>query len=256
VRFDFLVELTRRRIVDRYIGTSSRVVWVLFSPLIPLVLNVGVFYFIAKIPQIQSMGLAAYAIFMFSGLLPFRIIQKAAVEGCDLLIANLDMLKTAVFPLPFLSLSTVAASLFEFLVQCFFIAVLLAVAGTSLTWTIVLLPLALVVLFTLALGLSWLLSVLGYALRDLQEIVGLAFSIALYLTPIIYPPEAAPRSLQILMYLNPITSYVVMFRDVIVPEQAGLHGQAWLTACTTSIIVLVIGYSSVRKAQLFVGDMV
>jgi len=120
----------------------------------------------------------------------------------------------------------------------------------------VLLPLALVVLFTLALGLSWLLSVLGYALRDLQEIVGLAFSIALYLTPIIYPPEAAPRSLQILMYLNPITSYVVMFRDVIVPEQAGLHGQAWLTACTTSIIVLVIGYSSVRKAQLFVGDMV
>lgn len=256
MRLDFLVELTRRRVVDRYIGTTSRLFWVLLSPIIPLVLNVAVFYFIAKIPQVQSMGLAAYAVFMFSGLLPFRIVQKSAIEGCDLLVANMDMLKTAVFPLTFLSLSAVAASLLEFLIQCVFMAVLLALAGTPLTWTIVLLPLAFVVLFTLALGLSWLLSVLSYALRDLQEVMGLLFSIVLYVTPIMYPPEAAPTILQVLMYLNPLTSYVIMFRDTIAPDQAGLHAQAWLLACTTSIVVLAIGFTSVHKAQRFVGDMV
>ena len=256
MRFEFLAELARRRVVDRYVGTSSRVFWALLSPIIPLVLNVAVFYFIAKIPQIQSMGLAAYAVFMFSGLIPFRIVQKTAMEGCDLLVANMDMLKTAVFPLPFLSLSAVAASLLEFLVQCFFMAVLLALAGTSLTWTIVLLPLAVVMLFMLALGLSWLLSVLSYVLRDLQEVMGLLFSVVLYLTPIIYPPEAAPKILQVLMYLNPLTNYIIMFRDTIVPDLAGIHIQAWLLACATSTAVLAVGYVGIRKAQRFVGDMV
>jgi lipopolysaccharide transport system permease protein len=255
LRTDFLLELTRRRAVDRYIGSSSRIFWVLLSPLVPLITNVAVFYFVANIPQVQSMGLAAYVVFMFSGLLPFRIIQKAAAESCDLLVGNMDMLKTAVFPLPFLSLSAVGALLLEFLVQCVFMAAILIIAGTAPGWAIVLLPLALVVLFALALGLSWTLSIMNYALRDLQEIVGLLFSMLLYVTPIMYPPEAAPAILRVLMYLNPLTSYVVMFRDVILPNQE-FHAQAWIITCTTSAVLLAIGYLGIRKAQRFVGDMV
>ena len=255
MRADFLLELTRRRAVDRYIGTSSRIFWVLLSPLVPLITNVAVFYFIANIPQVQSMGLAAYVVFMFSGLLPFRTIQKAASESCDLLVGNMEMLKTAVFPLPFLSLSAIGALLLEFLVQCCFMAAILVIAGTAPGWKIVLLPLAFTLLFALALGLSWILSILNYALRDLQEVVGLLFSMLLYVTPIMYPPDAAPAVLRVLMFLNPLTSYVLVFRDVILPSQE-FHTQAWIVSCTTSAVLLAIGYLGIRKAQRFVGDMV
>jgi ABC-type polysaccharide/polyol phosphate export permease len=192
---------------------------------------------------------------MFSGLLPFRIIQKAASESCDLLVGNMDMLKTAVFPLPFLSLSAVGALLLEFLVQCGFMAAILVVAGTVPGGAISLLPIAIVVLFALALGVSWTLSILNYALRDLQEIIGLLFSMLVYVTPIMYPPEAAPAALRVLMSLNPLSSYVVMFRDVILPSQE-FHTQAWIISCTTSAVLLAIGYLGIRKAQRFVGDMV
>jgi lipopolysaccharide transport system permease protein len=256
LRIDFLVELTRRRLVDRYIGTSSRILWVVISPVIPLLVNVAVFYFIARIPQVQSMGLAAYAAFMFSGLLPFRIVQKATVESCDLLVANMEMLKTAVFPLPFLTLSAVGASLVEFLIQCAFMAILLVVAGSAITWTIVLLPFALIALFALTLGLSWLLSIMSYALRDLQEIATVLFSALLYVTPIMYPPEAAPHPLQVLIYLNPMSSYVTMFRDTILPGADGIHFAAWMIAFTTSVFFLCAGWLSIRGAQRFVGDMV
>lgn len=256
MRADLLFELTRRRVVDRYIGTSSRIFWVFLSPLVPLLTNVAVFYFIARIPQVQSMGLAAYAVFMFSGLLPFRIIQKSALEGCDLLVGSMEMLKTAVFPLPFLSLSAVGALLLEFLVQCLFMVMLLLIAGSRPTWMIGLFPLALVALFALALGLSWVLSILNYALRDLQEVMGLLFSVLLYVTPIMYPPDATPAFLQVLMYINPLSSYVTMFRDSILPDQRGLHVEAWFIACSTSAVFLIVGYLIVRKAQRFVGDMV
>jgi lipopolysaccharide transport system permease protein len=256
VRTDFLVELTRRRVMDRYVGTSSRLLWVFLSPIIPLLLNVAVFYYIARIPQVQSMGLAAYAAFMFSGLLPFRIVQKAAVESCDLLVSNMDMLKTAVFPLPFLSLSVIGALLVEFLVQCLFMSVLLIAASSALTRAILLLPLALAALFALALGMSWLLSIMGFVLRDLQEIAAVLFSAALYITPIMYPPEAAPQFLQMLIYLNPLSSYVTLFRDIILPSPEGIHGTAWIVASLTSGFFFSSGYLTIRGAQRFVGDMV
>jgi lipopolysaccharide transport system permease protein len=255
LRADFLLELTRRRIVDRYIGTSSRIFWVLLSPLVPLLVNVAVFYFIAKIPQVQLMGLTSYVVFLFSGLLPFRIIQKAALESCDLLVGNMDMLKTAVFPLPFLSLSAVAALLVEFLVQCVFMVAILLAARTMPSSAILLLPLALLVLFTLVLGLSWVLSILNYGLRDLQEIVSLGFSMLLYATPIIYPADAVPAPLRILIRLNPLSSYVTIFRDSILPEQK-IHYEAWIVAFCFSVASVVVGYWSIRKAQRFVGDMV
>lgn len=256
VRIDFLLELTRRRVTDRYVGTSSRLVWVLLSPVIPLILNVSVFYFIAKIPQVQSMGVAAYAVFMFSGLLPFRIVQRATLEGCELLVGNMDMLKSAVFPLPFLSLSAVCALLVEFLVQCAFMAVLLAVARTEVGWTMLLFPLCVAALFALALGVSWAASILNYALRDLQEILSLVFSVLLYFTPIMYPTDAAPSVFKTLIDLNPLSSFVVIFRDAILPDGSGLHLTSWIIACVTSVAVFAIGYFGIHRAQRFVGDLV
>jgi lipopolysaccharide transport system permease protein len=256
LRIDFLIELIRRRVMDRYVGTSSRILWVFLSPLVPLLTYVGLFYFVARIPQIQSMGLAGYALFMFSGLLPFRIIQRATTESCDLLVGNMEMLKTAVFPLSFLSLAAVGAILVDFGVQALFVAGLMVIAGVSLSWTILLLPAAVILLFALALGASWILSILSYALRDLQEIVGVLFSVLLYLTPIMYPLDAAPSALRILMWINPLSAYVTIFRDVVMPGAEGLHFLAWAIAGGTSTVSLVVGALSIRASQRFVGDMV
>jgi len=242
--------------IDRYVGTSSRLMWVLVSPIIPLLVNVAVFYFVARIPQVQSMGLPAYAAFMFSGLLPFRTVQKATVEGCELLVANMEMLKTAVFPLPFLTMSAVTALLIDFFIQCLFMAGLLIFAGPAISWTITLLPIAFVMLFALALGLSWLVSLMNYALRDIQEIMSTLFTGLLYITPIMFPPEAAPGFLRTLIQINPLTSYVVIFRDTILLGSEGLHLQAWIIAGITSTAFLAAGYFGIRSAQRFVGDMV
>ena len=237
-------------------GPGSRLFWMFLSPIIPLLINVAVFYFIARIPQVQSMGLAPYAVFMFSGLLPFQIIQKATVEGSDLLLNNMEMLKTTIFPLAFLSLSAVGALLVDFLVQCAFMAVLLGIAGVTPTWTFILLPIAVIMLFALALGLSWLLSILSFALRDIQEIATVLFAALIYVTPIMYPAEAAPSFLRLLIELNPLSSYVVAFRDTILPSSDGLHIEAWTVAFSTSLLFLAFGILVIRSAQRFVGDLV
>lgn len=256
MRIDFLLELTWRRIIERYIGTSSRVAWVFLSPVLPMLFYIMVFYYIARIPQVQEMGLAAYAAFMFSGLLPFRILQRAIVESCDLLLSNMEMLRTTVFPLSFLTLSAVGALVLEFLVQCAVMAVLLGISGTALTWNILLLPLALATLFAAAVGASWLISIFAYLIRDMQEILSVLFTGLLYVTPIMYPPETAPAFIQKLIWLNPLTAYVLIFRDAILPGPDGIHLTAWVVAIACSATVLLAGGVAIRKAQSFVGDMV
>lgn len=256
MRLDFLSELIRRRVIERYIGTSSRLLWVVMSPLVPLLMNLAVFYYIARIPQVQEMGVAAYAAFIFTGLLPFRFVQKGVTEACDLLLSNMEMLKSASFPLPFLSLAAVGALLVDFAIQCGLMAVLLVIAGVPVGWSILLLPLAFASLFALVLGASWLMSVAGYLLRDLQEVMGVLFGALLYLTPTMYPPEAAPLFMQKLMWLNPLTHYVIVVRDAILPSAGGPHWESWAIVLGLSVTVLGIGYAAIHKVRRYVGDMV
>lgn len=256
MRYDFLVEITRRKIIERYVGTSFRIFWVLLAPLIPLLMNLAVFYYIANIPQVRDMGASTYAAFIFSGLLPFRFIQKAATEANDLLIGNLEMLKSASFPLPFLSYSAVGALAVDLLIQGALMAALLIISGEELTWRLLLLPIAVAMLLAMGLGASWLLSVVGYLLRDMQEIMMAIFSALLYVTPTMYPPEAAPEFMQKLIYLNPLTHLIVVFRDTIMPDKSGIHWDSWVIFFIISILMFVIGLYTIRKAQLYVADMV
>ena len=95
----------------------------------------------------------------------------------------------------------------------------------------------------------------GYLLRDLQEVLGVLFAALIYVTPTMYPPEATPRFLQVLILLNPLTHYVIVFRTDSA-RAGGLHVLSWLAALGSRRLLLGLGYASIHKIQRFVGDMV
>ena len=175
-RADFLIELARRRIMERHVGSSVVLLWALVAPLIPLLINLAVFYFIARIPQIRSMGMAEYTVFIFSGLLPFRIMQSTASEARELMVSNMDMLKSVSFPLHALSLASIMAQIMDFGIQLVVLLVLLLLSGTGIGLQILLLPLALILLIPFLGGMSWTISGMGYLLREMREIVRVVFS--------------------------------------------------------------------------------
>lgn len=253
---EFLLELTRRRVIERYIGSSFVVLWVVIAPLIPLATNLAVFYFVAQIPAIQSMGLPTYAVYVFSGLLPFRVIQSAAIDASNLLVDNMEMLKSVNFPLHFLSMTSIAALLLEFGVQLLVMFALLLLSGRGVGPSLALLPIALILLAALVLGASWVFSVLGYLLKDLREVLVVGFSALLYLSPVVYPIEALPHLMATLVYLNPVSHYVIVFRDALVPASGGVHVESWLLVAAMSAVALALGWLAIQRTKRFVGDMV
>jgi lipopolysaccharide transport system permease protein len=91
------------------------------------------------------------------------------------------------------------------------------------TWHVLLfLPVvALQTFFTL--GLTYLVSALNVALRDLQHIVGNVLTMMFLLTPVVWPLKMLPYELQqIALYANPmaalINAYRSMFYDHVMPD--------------------------------------
>ena len=255
-RYEFLFELTRRRVLERYVGSSAIVLWVVVAPLIPLATNLAVFYFVARIPAVQSMGVAAYAVYIFSGLLPFRVIQSAVTEAADLLVGNMEMLKSVNFPLHMLSMTSIAVLALELGLQLLVMFALLVASGRGVGWTVLLLPPAVGLLVALLLGVSWVVSVAGYLLRDLREISGVGFTVLLYFSPVIYPIEAMPHLMGLVAYANPVSHYVIVFRDALLPEAGGPHMQSWLLASAMSATAFAAGLFTIQRTRRFVGDMV
>src|SRR5690606_5742674 len=138
-----------------------------------------IFYFIADLPEVRSMGIAGYAAYAFTGLIAFRLLQRAIVEGCDLLISNLEMLRSVNFPLPYLSVASIGALLADLGIQFAFVLVLLLWSGHTLHVQLLGLPVAVLILVLLAIGASWLVSIAGYVARETQEVVNLGLTFLL-----------------------------------------------------------------------------
>lgn len=256
-RIEFLFVLIKRKIVEKYIGSAFIILWIIMNPLIPLLTNLLIFSFISKIPQVTAMGTLNYAIYIFSGLLPYRLLQKTAGDGTELILSNMDILKNVSFPLPFLSMTAIGTALFEFSLQFLLLVAMLLFSGQFFSSNLIFLPIALALLSFLSVGLSWFLSVVGVIFKDIQEIVNVTFVSMIYFTPIMYPEHMFHRGLmQNVINFNPVSHLVIVFRDILLPTSTSLHLMSWLYFATTAFVIFAIGFSAIYKTRRFVADLV
>ena len=95
-------------------------------------------------------------------------------------------------------------------------------------------------LLALTIGLSLLTAILFIRFDDARNIVAVVLQILFYLTPIIYPKDILDGPVQVIVSINPFTSYLDIFRVVFASTgEATLFD--WLYMFTSSILILVIG---------------
>lgn len=254
-KIDLLIELTRRKLIDAYVGSSLKFLWIFFVPLVPILTNLLVFFVIAKIPAVHEMGVWGYSVFILTGYLPFHFLQRSLRDSSGLLIANMDLLKSVPFSLNHLGIPSLGVLLFDFLLQLLALILLKLLSGVPFSWTILLLPFALILLVVTAIGMGWLISILGYLSSDIQQLIDLLFLGLLYLTPAVYPISSLPAQLQTVVQFNPLTHLIVVFRDVLGPP-TDLHIESWGILFAMASASWTLGYFCITKAQKFVGDMV
>jgi ABC-type polysaccharide/polyol phosphate export permease len=238
-----IATLTARELKARYRGSLLGFLWSLVNPLLLLAVYTLVFDVVFKN---RAGGAQPFAVFLLSGLFPWIWLSTALLEGTVSLSANAGLLRKAVFPaevLPVVStLSTLAHFLFALPVLLGALLVARLMGNDVGGWTVLLLPLAVLVQLPFTAGLVLALAALNVHFKDVRDLLANVLTLAFFLTPILYPLAslAGVPLLATVVAANPMTPFVRLYQELLffghLPAPA-----LWLQAAGLAAIAWAIG---------------
>jgi ABC-type polysaccharide/polyol phosphate export permease len=132
-----------------------------------------------------------------------------------------------------------------------------------LRWTILLLPITILIQVTFSLGLGFLLATLNVFYRDTRHILGVIVQAWFFLTPVFYPIHDVPQQTSLLgiefnaqlwlRRLNPMASIIASYRDLLyygVPT--GLD--FLLRTAVETLVTLAVGYMVFMRYKSRFGE--
>lgn len=247
LRHHYLIGLLVRRSVEAsFRGAVLGIAWAVLAPLLKLALYTFVFAVVVQLrwpgPPRSSFEVA---LLYFTGLTLFDFFFDCLTIAPTLMLDHANFVKKVVFPLEILSFVVVGASLVRFAITATVLLVFyLAIDGvpgpTALSIPLIMLPLVFV-----ALGLVWVMALVGTYARDLRQLIALFAMVIMWLSPIFFPMSKVPTYAQPLFYANPLTFVIESVRGALFANQwpnwtaLALYGLgAWLFATLAQALFL------------------
>ena len=229
-----------------YAGSFLGTAWAVVGQLLMLGIYALTYVVILRIRP-SDITTYEYILYVFCGLTSFMPFSGALTGGTLSLVSNRNVLLNTVFPAELIPLRSVIVASIGMPVGVIILIISDAVLG-SLTWTTLLIPLVMILQLMFVTGLVWVLSLLALVFRDIQHIIYYGIMMLMVITPIAYTPSMIPPGLGILIYMNPLSYFVICFQYLIVlnmiPPLALVAAMVFL-----SISVFVLGYAVCRRAK-------
>jgi lipopolysaccharide transport system permease protein len=234
-----LIEMTRRELTDLHAGQMAGVVWLVVHPLLQFSVYAFLFTLVLKV-RIADRGPSDYLVYLFSGLVPWLLTQDVLARVSGTLVANVTIVKKVMFPTEVLVAKTLASSVA--VQSILYLAMLIYIVSVrhAIPLTFLLLPVLVLLHLCLLWGLALLLSSVTPYFRDVPELVRVFLTINIYLIPIMYLPDMVPSPLRIVLAINPFSSLVWCYQDVLY-FGAIRHPGAWLAMVVMSSATLIAG---------------
>jgi lipopolysaccharide transport system permease protein len=205
---ELLYFLTWRDVKVRYKQTLMGVVWVVLQPLATMIIFTFVFNRIARLDS----GPMPYPLFAYSGLLLWTFFSGAVSAGTNSLISNTSLITKVYFPRAFIPAAAVGAGLVDLGVGSVLLAALAAYYGVHVSWSLLLLPVFVLLGAALALAAAMLASALTVKYRDLRHALPFLLQFWMFASPVIYPADAVPERWRWLLAANPLAGVLEGFR--------------------------------------------
>jgi lipopolysaccharide transport system permease protein len=161
--------------------------------------------------RFQEFGTYGYVLFVFSGLIPYLGFSEAVATSTPSVRQSINILKNAVFPVEFVPVRFVCASLFG-LLSSLAILVLMILPTQFRGWHFLYLPFALSELFVFCLTVAWVLSAIAVIVPDVVQLVNIALMLLMFVSPVGYAVDMVPMPGRLLVYVNPLTFLIEAFR--------------------------------------------
>lgn len=244
-----LSELVSRDIKIKYRRSVLGVLWTVLNPLCMMVILSIVF------SNIFKFDVENFPLYVLSGQVIFNFFNDSTTSSMTAILFNASLIKKVYVPKYLFVLARIVSSVINLLASLCALLVMMIVSRVELHWEMILsvIPLLLVVGFSLGVGL--ILAALTVKFRDIMHLYAVFTTGLMYLTPVIYPMSILPDTIRKIVLINPLTNYLVMFRDVMfnhtIPSLAAIF-----VGIIEMVIALVCGlWVFYKKQDSFILDL-
>lgn len=240
---EMIANLIRKDLRGRYKGSVLGFLWTFLNPLLQL----GVYTMVFSI--ILRAAIEKYYLFLFVALIPWMFFSACLSGGCAAVLNDKNLVTKIYFPREVLPISFVTSNFINMLYSFIVVLIVVVLMGDHinfLAW--IYLPIIMLVEYLLALGCTLITSALTVYFRDLQYFLGIVAMAWQFLTPVMYSVDMVPDKLMPFFMMNPMTSIVIAYRDVLYYGQIPAI-ETLALPLIISLIVLVLGELIFRCLQ-------
>lgn len=232
-----LYQLIGQQLILRYRRTMLGYFWTLINPLLMMGVMAIVFSTLFK------SDLKNFTIFLFAGMIPWTFFSSVVSQSGSAFINNEGLIKKIYLPKILFPLSIAFALLIDSVLSFIALATIIMCVGGTLSWALLFLPIAYILLFLFSIGIGLITSVATVFFRDLQHVILIAMQGLFYLTPVLYKYDALAGKVAWLVDLNPVVPFIELFRSPLylakLPgESTVMH--ATVIALTTFVVGLIV----------------
>ena len=237
-------EMVRREIVVRTNGTWLGGLWILIQP----ALQVIAFWFLLEIVlKVRSPGTVVFIHYFLVAMIPWIMLSETLGRSASVFSEFSHFYQRTVFPLavlpwvPLLMAALVYGPIY--LVTCLYLLgpeSFLKAAGVIILLTLWLVP------------FCYFFALAGLFFREIRQLVPFLLTLALYVTPILYQPEALPERFREAIRLNPFADLIALIEGlmnglVMTPDQ-------WMRPLILWLIVCPLVWIAFLKAEPYIRD--
>jgi len=227
----------------RFKGTRLGFLWAALEPLFTFILLYVVFTSSIRISDREDFG-----IYLLTGIIFYHIFTRGTMGGLGSLQANKGIIQSLNIRREFFPvIATVAIGLLMFVEVGVFFG-LLPFFNFFPTWTAILLPLCLLLLFFLILGFSYILSIVSIYVRDILPFWGIIIHALFFVSPIFWYVKDAQEILLVFQQFNPLGQIIEIAHKILVFGQVPPLND-WLYTTAFVVGILFAGYAIFQKYQ-------
>ena len=155
-----------------------------------------------------------YLPFLAAGMIVWVFISTVFSESCTLFVASQSLFRQMQFSYSTLSYALVWRNIIAFMhnITVYFAAIVLFVPHIITSWTLLAIP-GMMIMALNGVWISLLLGMICLRFRDLQQLVATFIQIAMFITPVFWPPESLEGVRRLVFVeLNPLYSLIEVVR--------------------------------------------
>ncbi len=235
-------ELTAREIKRKYARSSLGIIWSVLNPLLMMIVMSLLF------STMFRRSIENFPIYYLTGTIFWGLFSGATNSAMSALVDNKSLLIKAKLPKHTFILSKIYTALVNFGYTCIAYVLMLVVFKVKPSWSMLLLPVDVLLSLIFSMGIGYMLSVLYVFFADIKYLYSIFITVLMYMSAIFYPVERLPEAMQTFISFNPVYVTIYFARTCVMEGRVPEAG-VWIRLICWSLISFVVGMTVFKTKE-------